>query len=148
MYTNHRFSCTIFYKSSKSLDFMTNRPKYDPANILGHSEDTGDMRGHVFGHQAPLPRPLEVARAACSISKRRRRRPPWLAKMSRNHGFSWIFKNFQEFSKNHDFRRKIKVAKSVRIRFWAIQGMRTRLETISRHPECVLLAPHAASRVG
>ena len=68
--------------------------------------------------------------------------------VSQNEPKSWTSMNFQEFSKNHDFRRKIKVAKSVRIRFWAIQGMRTRLETISRHPECVLLAPHAASRAG
>ena len=86
IHTNHSFSCIIFYKSSESLDFMTNRPKYDPPNILGHSVDIGDMRGHAFGYQAPLPRPAEVARAACSIYKGRRRRQSWVAQ---NESKSW-----------------------------------------------------------
>ena len=37
---------------------MANRTVYDPANILGHSEDTGDMRGHVG---QPLNLVLECA---------------------------------------------------------------------------------------
>ena len=32
---------------------------------------------------------------------------------AQNHAFSWIFKDFQDFSKIQDFHRKIKVAKSV-----------------------------------
>ena len=42
-------------------------PVYDPTNILGHSEDTGDMRvGIRRRYRGPLSR-LEVARAACAL---------------------------------------------------------------------------------
>ena len=36
---------------------------------LASSENTVDMLGHVFDHQAPLTRPLEVVVAACSTLK-------------------------------------------------------------------------------
>ena len=68
------------------------------------SGTTGDMLGHVFGHQGPLARPLEAARAACSTTEPSRRRSPGgrrigpnpdpvaeILKFPKNHGFLKCF---------------------------------------------------------
>ena len=49
--------------------------------------DAGTMLGVVFVHQAPLSRPLEVARRACSTSRRTR-------SGSRVEEHKWIDENF------------------------------------------------------
>ena len=46
--------------------------RHPPASQTGPeaSYNTWDILGHVFGHQAPLTRPLEAVAAPCSTSKR------------------------------------------------------------------------------
>ena len=89
-------TCTIFYKSMNSSKlrrigrFETPRPFRGTQTILG-------LAGHVKGHQAPLTRLPEAARAVCSTSTRRlRRRTPWVAKMSPDHGFQEFPRIFEK----------------------------------------------------
>ena len=49
MYKKHYFLYTFFYKFPKSQNSMVNRPINDPANILGHSADTGTCRDMCLG---------------------------------------------------------------------------------------------------
>ena len=48
----------------------------DPLTPVSLSDNTGDLLGHVFGHQGPLARPLEPARVACSTTETSRSRSP------------------------------------------------------------------------